>query len=83
VKAGPSIITTRALKIFAVRTFLFCSYQAYLTTTEAFTMAAVNIVSKNTELARKMTALLININAAKGLQNVLSSNLGPRGTMKM
>jgi T-complex protein 1 subunit zeta len=46
-------------------------------------MAAVNIVSKNTELARKMTALLININAAKGLQNVLSSNLGPRGTMKM
>ncbi len=46
-------------------------------------MAAVNIVSKNTELARKMTALLININAAKGLQNVLSINLGPRGTMKM
>jgi T-complex protein 1 subunit zeta len=28
-------------------------------------------------------AILINVNAAKGLQNVLKTNLGPRGTMKM
>jgi T-complex protein 1 subunit zeta len=33
--------------------------------------------------ARKMNALTINIGAARGLQEVLKSNLGPRGTMKM
>jgi T-complex protein 1 subunit zeta len=46
-------------------------------------MSALQLVSKTSEAARKLTALLININAAKGLQNVLQSNLGPRGTMKM
>jgi T-complex protein 1 subunit zeta len=48
-----------------------------------FVMSALQLVSKTSEAARKLTALLININAAKGLQNVLQSNLGPRGTMKM
>ena len=33
--------------------------------------------------ARKATALQINCGAARGLQEVLKSNLGPRGTMKM
>ena len=33
--------------------------------------------------ARKATALQINIGASRGLQDVLKSNLGPRGTMKM
>lgn len=33
--------------------------------------------------ARKASALQINIGAARGLQDVLRSNLGPRGTMKM
>ena len=32
---------------------------------------------------RKAQALAVNINAAKGLQEVLKSNLGPKGTIKM
>ena len=32
---------------------------------------------------RKASALAINIGAARGLQDVVKSNLGPRGTMKM
>lgn len=33
--------------------------------------------------AQKVTALQINSGAARGLQDVLKSNLGPKGTMKM
>ena len=32
---------------------------------------------------RKNTALAVNISAARGLQDVLKTNLGPQGTMKM
>lgn len=32
---------------------------------------------------RKKQALMVNVNAAKGLQEVLHSNLGPKGTLKM
>jgi len=46
-------------------------------------MSSVSMVSQNTELARASEALLININAAEGLQKVLKTNLGPRGTLKM
>lgn len=42
-----------------------------------------SIVNKNSEVARKLHALLVNINAASGLQNILRSNLGPKGTLKM
>lgn len=35
------------------------------------------------DIVRKAQALAININAAKGLQEVLKTNLGPKGTMKM
>ena len=31
----------------------------------------------------KAAALFMNINAAKGLQDVMRTNLGPRGTIKM
>jgi T-complex protein 1 subunit zeta len=31
----------------------------------------------------KAAALFMNINAAKGLQDVMKTNLGPRGTIKM
>jgi T-complex protein 1 subunit zeta len=34
-------------------------------------------------VARAGQALAVNISAAKGIQEVLKSNLGPRGTMKM
>eukprot|EP01130_Rhizamoeba_saxonica_P002315 TRINITY_DN12143_c0_g1_i1.p1 TRINITY_DN12143_c0_g1~~TRINITY_DN12143_c0_g1_i1.p1 ORF type:complete len:551 (-),score=137.66 TRINITY_DN12143_c0_g1_i1:31-1611(-) len=46
-------------------------------------MSAVNYVSKNSESLKDKQALAMNISAAKGLQAVLETNLGPRGSMKM
>jgi hypothetical protein len=40
-------------------------------------------LSPNAEIVSKQAALAVNIAAATGLQNVLKSNLGPRGTLKM
>ncbi len=34
-------------------------------------------------MARRGVALAMNVNAAKGMQEVLKSNLGPKGTLKM
>ncbi len=34
-------------------------------------------------MLRKAQALAMNINAGKGLLEVMKSNLGPRGTLKM
>lgn len=46
-------------------------------------MAALQYVNSKAELVRKAQALTLNLTAAKGLQDVLRSNLGPRGTLKM
>nr|WCZ58466.1 T-complex protein 1 subunit zeta 1 [Andalucia godoyi] len=46
-------------------------------------MSAVQFLNNGAEVARKTHALTINISAAKGLMEVLKSNLGPKGTMKM
>lgn len=46
-------------------------------------MAAVKFLNPKAEVARAAQALAINISAAMGLQDVLRSNLGPKGTMKM
>merc|ERR1712078_520060 len=46
-------------------------------------MAAVKQVNENAEVMRSGQALMVNVMAAKGLQEVLKSNLGPRGTLKM
>lgn len=46
-------------------------------------MSSVQMVNPNAQVMRKANALLVNVNAAKGLQSVLRSNLGPRGTLKM
>lgn len=46
-------------------------------------MSAASVLNPNNELARKLHALLFNITAAKGLQGIVTSNLGPRGTLKM
>ncbi|KAL7554354.1 hypothetical protein ACHAWF_018616 [Thalassiosira exigua] len=40
-------------------------------------------LSPNAEVVSRGAALAVNIAAAGGLQNVLKSNLGPRGTLKM
>lgn len=44
---------------------------------------SVQLLNPNADVARRNLALQVNINAALGLQSVLKSNLGPKGTMKM
>lgn len=46
-------------------------------------MAAVTRLNPKAEVARAAQALDLNISAARGLQDVLRTNLGPKGTMKM
>mmetsp|Transcript_43685 Transcript_43685/g.70987 ORF Transcript_43685/g.70987 Transcript_43685/m.70987 type:complete len:520 (-) Transcript_43685:1222-2781(-) len=46
-------------------------------------MASIKMINANAEVSRHGAALLMNINAAKGLQDVLRTNLGPKGTIKM
>lgn len=43
----------------------------------------IKSVNPDADIIGKQHALMMNINAAKGLQNVLKTNLGPKGTMKM
>ena len=40
-------------------------------------------INPNAELMNPDAALFMNINAAKGLQDVMKTNLGPKGTIKM
>jgi T-complex protein 1 subunit zeta len=40
-------------------------------------------VSPNAEIVSRAAARAVNVAAAAGLQNVLKTNLGPRGTLKM
>ena len=46
-------------------------------------MAALQFVNSKAEHIKKVQALNLNITAAKGLQDVLRTNLGPKGTLKM
>lgn len=46
-------------------------------------MASLQYLNSKAELVRKAQALNLNVSAAKGLQEVLRSNLGPKGTLKM
>jgi len=46
-------------------------------------MSAIHLVNPKAQVAQAAAALQLNINAAKGLQEVLRTNLGPKGTMKM
>ena len=46
-------------------------------------MSSVQFVNSKAEVLRKAQALAMNINAGKGLFDVMKSNLGPKGTMKM
>jgi T-complex protein 1 subunit zeta len=45
--------------------------------------SAVQLINPKSDVARRGQALQLNINAAIGLQEVLKSNLGPKGTIKM
>ncbi|XWS46396.1 hypothetical protein CRYUN_Cryun14cG0062200 [Craigia yunnanensis] len=44
---------------------------------------SIRVLNQNAEVLNKSAALYMNINATKGLQDVLKSNLGPKGTIKM
>jgi len=46
-------------------------------------MSSIKTVNPNADVIGKKHALTMNINAARGLQNALKTNLGPKGTMKM
>lgn len=46
-------------------------------------MSSLQVVNSKAENVKKIGALVINCNAAEGLQEVLKSNLGPKGTYKM
>jgi len=43
----------------------------------------IHDVNPNAEIVSKAAARAVNVAAASGLQNVLKTNLGPRGTLKM
>ncbi len=50
----------------------------------AMTTSAVSTLTRGaSDIVQALQALTYNINAGKGLQGVLESNLGPRGSMKM
>lgn len=46
-------------------------------------MAAVKALNSKAEVLGRGAALFMNINAAKGLYDVMKTNLGPKGTIKM
>ncbi|XP_074096917.1 chaperonin containing TCP1 subunit 6 [Cotesia typhae] len=46
-------------------------------------MAAISLLNPKAEVARASQALAVNISGAKGIQDVMKTNLGPKGTMKM
>jgi len=46
-------------------------------------MGSVKTLNPNAEVMGRSAALFMNINAAKGLYEVMKSNFGPKGTIKM
>lgn len=46
-------------------------------------MSRIHDVAPSAEIVSKAAARSVNVAAASGLQNVLKTNLGPRGTLKM
>jgi len=46
-------------------------------------MAAISMLNPKAEFVRAAQALSLNVSAAKGIQEVMKTNLGPKGTMKM
>lgn len=46
-------------------------------------MSSIKTLNSKAEVLSKGAALFMNINAAKGLYDVMKTNLGPKGTIKM
>ncbi|KAJ1968579.1 T-complex protein 1 subunit zeta [Dispira parvispora] len=58
-------------------------HQEFKNWVEAQASSAVQLINPKSEVARRGQALQLNIHAAVGLQDVLRSNLGPKGTIKL
>jgi T-complex protein 1 subunit zeta len=46
-------------------------------------MTSIQTLNPKAELARASAALELNVGGARGLQEVMRTNLGPKGTLKM
>ena len=46
-------------------------------------MSNLQYLNPKAEVLKNIQALAMNINASMGLQDVMKSNLGPKGTLKM
>ncbi|MCQ2817063.1 MAG: hypothetical protein MJ252_07340 [archaeon] len=46
-------------------------------------MSSVQFINPKADYLKSSQALTMNINASKGLEEVLLSNIGPQGTNKM
>ena len=46
-------------------------------------MSSVKTLNPKAEVMGRLAALFMNINASKGLLDVMKTNLGPKGTIKM
>jgi T-complex protein 1 subunit zeta len=46
-------------------------------------MSSVQFINPKAEVLKKVQALAMNVNAAMGLQDIMKTNLGPKGTLKM
>ena len=46
-------------------------------------MSSLKTLNPKAEIMNRTAALFMTINAAKGLLDVMRTNLGPRGTVKM
>lgn len=46
-------------------------------------MSSLQFINSKADHVKKLGALTMNINAAKGLSDVLKTNIGPKGTLKM
>ena len=46
-------------------------------------MSSIELINPKAESVRRQQALQVNTMGAMGLANVVKSNLGPRGTIKM
>ena len=46
-------------------------------------MSSIKTLNPKAEVMSRVAALFMTINAAKGLRDVMATNLGPAGTIKM
>jgi len=46
-------------------------------------MSSVQYVNSKAEVIKKVQAMAMNIYASVGLMDIMKSNLGPKGTLKM